>query len=276
MWATFTNHIFESSEIVANTAGLFYDGVVANISIIGLLDVVIVFALLWWVYRKLRRTDLIKILPKVFILLIFMLVARILGLWVFFYLSTGLFVIVLIALGALYAPEIKKVLEVSASLPNRNIPKSSPSTGEIQTTIKILVEAFSVLAKAKKPALVVIQADKPLNRLIENSAKMHSSLSIDLLIDFFGNGSELALGAAVVDGQKVIAAGSMLGNKKRLLFNADDPHIKRIAKDFGAVIIISNKTTGELTVIHQDHAYKHLSPKDLAQVLQTALIYSSN
>lgn len=274
MWAIFINHISESLETISNTAILFYQGVLSNISIIALIDIVLVFALLWWVYRKLRRTDLIKILPKIFILLIFMLVARILGLWVFFYLSTGLFVIVLIAIGALYAPEIKRVLEVSSPFPNRRIPKSLPSTGEMQTTIKILVEAFSVLSKAKKPALVIIKGDKPLNRLIENEAKMHASLSIDLLIDFFGNGSDLAFGATVVDGGRVVAVGSKLGNKKRLLFNADDPHIKRIAKDFGAVIIISNKTTGELTVIHQDHAYKHLTPKDLAQVLQTALLYS--
>lgn len=104
---------------------------------------------------------------------------------------------------------------------------------------------------------------------------MQMPLSIDVLIDFFGNGSKLAQGAIVVEGCKVIAGGSKLGQKKKLFFNADDPHIKRIAKDFGATFIIANKTTGELSVVDKDNVYKHLTAKDLSQVLQTALIYSS-
>lgn len=276
MWETFVNHLQTSGALLADTARLFYEGVVASISLIALVDIAVVFLLLWWIYRKLRRSDLIKILPKLFLLLMLILIARILGLWVFFYLSAGLFVVVLIALGALYAPEIKKILEADFTKGHHHPPKSLPSTGEIQTTIKILVESFAILAKAKKPALVVLQADKPLHRIIEPSAKLNSPLSIDLLIDFFGNGSELAKGATIVDGGRVIAAGSRLGGKRRLLFNEDDAYIKRIAKDFGAVIIISNKTTGEISVIHHDHAYKHLSPKDLSQVLQTVLVYSPN
>ncbi|MDD5605791.1 MAG: diadenylate cyclase [Patescibacteria group bacterium] len=274
MWETFVNHIQVSANTIINTAQLFYQGVVSNISILALIDIALVFGLLWWIYKKLRRTDLIKILPKIFILLLLVLVARILGLWVFFYLSAGLFVIVMIALGALYAPEIKKVLETDYTLPTRHVTKSAPSTAEIQTTIKILVEAFSVLAKAKKPALVALQVDKPLSRLLESDARMQANLTIEALIDFFGNGSELAKGAAVVDGSRIIAAGSKLGAKKKLLFNEDNPHIKRIAKEFGAVIIIANKTTGEIAVLHDDHVYKRLSPKDLSQVLQTVLVYS--
>jgi len=129
------------------------------------------------------------------------------------------------------------------------------------------------LVKAQKPALVVIKRDGSLTRLIENGTKMNSKVKSDLIIDFFANGSTLSKGAAVIDGDRIIAAGStLLKRGGRVLFNTNNPAIKRVAKDMGGVVVITNKTIGNIAVLTKDDIYKNLSPQELTRILQTILI----
>lgn len=273
MWATFVNHINMTFMSIGNTAGLFWDGLIAQISLLAIIDVLLVFGFLWWIYKKLRRTDLIKILPKLFLLLLIMLVARIFGLMTLFYVSGAVLVIVLLALAALYAPEIKHILEESQLIIFKDTQPTRTSTGDTQGMIKSLGEAFAVLVKAQKPALVIIKRGGSLTRLIENGTKMNSKVKSDLIIDFFANGSTLSKGAAVIDGDRIVAAGStLLKRGGRVLFNTNNPAIKRVAKDMGGVVVITNKTIGNIAVLTKDDIYKNLSPRELTRILQTILI----
>ena len=122
--------------------------------------------------------------------------------------------------------------------------------------------------------MFVIKRDKPLTRLVENGTKMNSPLRSDLLIDFFNNGSLLGRGAVIIEGNKIIAAGSTLMRPKaRVLFNPTDPTIQRVARDLNAVIVLSNRTTGDLSVVCGDNTYKNMALADLSKLLQNILVY---
>ncbi len=275
-WDIFISQIGASFQQVQETAGLFWSGLVSQFSLIGLIDLALVAYLLWWLYRKLRRTELITIAPRIFILLIIALIARILGLWALFYLTGALLIIVLLAIAALYAPEIKHILssDIRINLPATRISTPRVSTADSQTAIKTIIEALAVLARAHKPALFVIKRDKSLTRLIENGTKMNSPLRSDLLIDFFGNGSVFGKGAVIIEGNKIVAAGSTLMRPKaRVLFNPTDPTIQRIAKDLNAVVVLTNRTTGDISVVCSDNTYKNLPLNDLSKLLQNILVY---
>ncbi|MFA5009727.1 MAG: diadenylate cyclase [Patescibacteria group bacterium] len=274
-WSIFISHLTGGLVQMSETAGLFWSGLISQFSLTGLLDLILVAALLWWLYRRLRRSELIGILPRIFILLIIILVARILGFWALFYVGGALFIITLLALSALYAPEIKQVLITDLKLDHhpratiRNV-----STADYQTAIKTLVEALAVLTRAHKPALIVIKRDKPLTRLVDNGTKMNSPLRADLLIDFFANGSVLGKGAAIIDGNKIIGAGSTLfRTNARILFNPTHPMIQRAARELNAVIIIATKTTSDINVVAGDNTYKNLNLADLSKLLQNILVY---
>lgn len=273
MWATFVNHINETVMSIGNTAGLFWDGLMVQISLLVVIDVLLVFGLLWWIYKKLRRTDLIKILPKLFLLLLIMLTARILGLITLFYVSGAIIIVVILALAALYAPEIKHILEESQLIILKDAQPVRTSAGDTQGMIRALGEAFAVLVKAQKPALVIIKKGGSLARLIENGTQVNSKIKSELVIDFFASGSTLGKGAVVIEGDKIVAAGStLLKRGGRVLFNTSNPAIQRVAKDMGAVVIVANKTVGNIAVLTKDDVYKNLSPKELTRILQTILI----
>jgi diadenylate cyclase len=270
-----TSFFQSQSSQISSTAGLFWSSLTEAFSIIGAIDIFLVFAVLWWIFRRLRRTDLIKILPRLFLLLIISLAARLLGLWALFYLSGFLLLISLLAVASLYASEIKNILEIQwTKVPSDN--KAHPvSTADIQHLIKALGETMAVLVRSQKSALIIIKKDKSLTRLADNGTKMNSQVKPELLIDFFSSGSVLSRGAAIIEGNRIISAGSTLWSPNaKVLFHTNNPDVVRVAKDLGAVVIIANKTIGDINLLDGDNVYKNLSPQDLLRLLQNIFIYN--
>ena len=70
LWLKLIEQIQLSWATVESTAALFWQGIAGQFSLLGLIDIVLVFAVLWWLYKKLRRSDLIKIFPKILFLLL--------------------------------------------------------------------------------------------------------------------------------------------------------------------------------------------------------------
>lgn len=261
--------------LVGNNASQFIQTLQAGISIISLIDVVLVFWILWWLYRKLRRSDLIKILPRLFLLLIVVLLARLLGLWALFYVTGFLLLISLLSIASLYATDIKHILETNFAKLIHHHAAHPVSTADWQHMIKALSEALSVLVRSHQSALIIIKKDKPLTRLAENGTKMNSIIKPELIIDFFSSGSNLSKGAVIIEGNKIIAAGSTLWQPNaKILFNTNNPAITRAANDLRAVVIVVNRTIGDINLLTGEDSYKNLSPRDLARLLQNILIYN--
>jgi|GEM_PF-3060664 len=259
----------------ATTAQLFLNSIASQLSLIGIIDIIAIALLLGWLVRKLRRSDLIKVLPRLIFLLIAILIARLLGLWGLFYFGGALLVISLLSLATLYAPEVKGLLEVQFKR-RAHTHKAQPiSTADIQSMIKSVSEAMAVLLRSQKPVLIVIKKGKNVNRLIDNGNKMNTQLTPDLLIDLFDSGSALSKGAVVIDGNQIVASGSTLFKPNaKVLFSTTNPSVMRAAKDLKAVVIVSNKTIGDINLLDGENTYKNLSPQDLRKLLQNIFIYN--
>ncbi|HCL47468.1 TPA: hypothetical protein DHW58_00550 [Patescibacteria group bacterium] len=277
LWLKLIDQIQLSWDTAAGTAGLFWQSAAAQFTLWGLIDILLVFGLLWWLYRRLRRSDLIKIFPKILFLLLLALLARTLGLWALFIVTSSLTVVALLAIAALYAPEIKGVLETTGpKLPSFG-DQPRASVGDVQTMIRAVAEAAAVLSRGHKPALFVIKKDKSLTRLIDNGTRMHSLVKSELLIDFFGNGSVLGRGAAVIEANRIVAAGStLLQPRAKVLFSTTNPAVRKVAKDWGADVVVVNKMVGDISLIHRDDVYKDLTPSELSKRLQTIFVYPSS
>lgn len=258
----------------ASTTQLFIEVALTRLSVIGILDIVIIVAILTWLFRQLRRSDLIKVLPRLLTLLLIMLVARLLGLWSVFYLTGFLLVISLLALGSLYASEIKSILELKVAKPVDPHKAHPISTADLQTMIKAISEAMAVLVRSQKSALIVIKRHKSINRLAENGSKMNSVVKAELLIDFFTSGSNLSKGAVIIEGNRIVSAGSTLWRPNaKVLFSITNPQVMQVADDLDAIVIVANKTIGDINLLVGDDKYKNLSPQDLTRLLQNILIY---
>ncbi len=266
----------ESWRYFIGNVTLFYEYLFGSLNLIGILDLLIVVAIFWWLYKKLRRSDLIKILPSVFLLLAFTFLARLIGLWVVFYVLGFLLIFVLFAIAFMYANDIRTLLEfkgIKFNLESHHKPQHVTPL-DFHAMVKNVSEALAVLLRAGTPALIIIKKDKPVSKLIENSNKMHSTLKPELLIDFFSSKTVMSRGAAVLDGNKIVAAGSTLWRPNaKVLFSPTNKDIERVAKDLQAVAIITNKTLGSATLMYKDQVYKNLTAKDVFDLLQNIFIF---
>lgn len=274
-WDVFINHLSVSFRQISESTNLFWGGLTSQLSLVGLIDLALVIGLFWWLYRRLRRSELLAIFPRLFILLIIILIAKIFGLLALFYVGSTLLVLTLLAVAALYAPEIKHILTSDIKIAHHpRISTPHVSTADHQTAIKTIVEALAVLTRAQKPALLVLKRDKPLTRLVDTGTKMNSPLRAELLIDFFANNSDFSKGAALIDGNKIIGAGSTLfRSHAKILFNPTNPMIQRAAKDLNAVVVLSHKAVGDISVVVGENTYKNLTLADLSKLLQNILVY---
>ena len=271
-WDNVAHFFWASWQNVQTTVGLFWENILGGASLIGIIDAVLVFSVLWWIYRKFRRSDLIRIFPRLFLILLTILIARMLGLFALFYVSLFLLVIVLLAIAVLYAQEIKTVLEVPILQPVKSPERIVQHQLSSSVLSQIVIEAVAVLARAQKPALIIIRRKKPLTKLADNGTKMHSDLTSGLLIDLFSGGTGLSRGAAIIDNGKIIAAGSTLFKPKaKVLFNDADKSIRKAAKEFDAIVLVMNKPIEGISVISGEDVYKKLAPQDLKRVLGSIL-----
>jgi diadenylate cyclase len=256
---------------VVTSVSLYWQTSVSQLSLVTLVDLGLVALLLWWIYRRLRRSELIRVLPRLIALMAVVLVARLLGLWALYYFGGSLLVISILALAALYAPDFKMLIEgpkgIGRTTPIRLNDNATPA--EVQTMIKHLVSALSVLSRNRTPAIFVVRRDKPVGRLIETGTKMEAPIEPGLLIDLFTPGGTFAKGAAILDGAKLVGAGSsLLRMGARIPFDPDFHMIRRVASDFGAVVVVIGKSGEEITLLHRDQIYRRLEPQDLQGVLQ--------
>lgn len=258
---------------IANVT-LFYEYLFGSINLVGILDLLIVIGIFWWLYKKLRRSDLIKILPSLFILLALTFLARLIGLWVVFYVLGFLLIFVLFAIAFMYANDIRALLEFKGIKFTTEHKTHTSTPLDFHAMIKNVSEALAVLLRAGTSALIIIKKDKPLAKLIENGNKMHSTLKPELLIDFFSSKTVMSRGAVVLEGNKILAAGSTLWRPNaKVLFSPSNKDIERVARDLQAVAIITNKTLGSMTVMYKDQVYKNLTAKDVFDLLQNIFVF---
>ncbi len=261
-WQADLQHIVSSAQIMVETIS-------QNLSPLTAVDILLTFILLWWLYRKLRRTELIKVLPRVILLLIGLLASYIIGASVLFYVFTGLLLMTLVATGSLYAPEIRILLQghVAESAPGSRI-----TTAGQQGVIKVISHAAETLLNARKPALFIIKKGKPLTRLAEQGLKLNLPLKAENLVDAYLTKGEAANGAAVIEGGRLIALGASLKPRTRVQFTPGSATLKDTVKEFNAVAIVVNHIGGGISLLYQNHAHKHLAVRDLEKMLESILI----
>ena len=263
------------ADAVVTNALLFWNTITHTLTLAGVIDILLVSALLWWLYRHLRKSDLIKVFPRLLFLLITILISHLLGFVALAYLAGGLFVLSILAIASLYAADIKKILE--QALPAAHpVHRAEPHTlADTQTMVSVVSEALAVLMHSQKSALVVIKHDRSLSRLVANGTKMDTKAKANLIIDFFSSATTLSRGAVVIEGDRIVAAGSRLWRSHaKVLFHTNNPDIVKVAEDLGAVVVLYSKALSGIALMYRDQIYTGLNAPDLKRQLHNILLHS--
>ena len=180
-------------------------------------EVLIIFGMLYVLYRKfIKGTQSEKLVKGLFILLFAWIFSEVLIKFNLQLLGVFLRTMVnVIMFGAviIFQPEIRKFL---GYLVQSNIFKNSlfskRETRHIEkiNVIKELIEAVKYLAKTHTGALIVLERDDSVHTYSDVGTQIDGNVSTELLLTIFHTNTPLHDGAVVISGEKIRSAGVLL------------------------------------------------------------------
>lgn len=211
-----------------------FDGIVLLIR--KLADVLIVWMVLYYVLKNLRKNVKMVLLFKGIIFIIMLkFIAYLLNLVTINFLLDYVIEWAPIALIIIFQPEIRNVLEQlgrSQLLGRHKI----LTVDEREKVVYEIMGAVEYLKKMRIGALIVIERDNSLTDYIEKSKKIYGDISSELLISIFFPNNPLHDGGLIIQGDKITSAGAVFPTSDNLRIS------KRLGTRHRAALGISEET----------------------------------
>jgi diadenylate cyclase len=213
-----------------------------------LLDVAVVAVLIYWGYLLLRQTRAMRIVYGLVFLVVIMLLARLLDLVLLNWLLKYFMTMLVVAIPVVFQPELRNALEKlgrSGFIADLNRP-------DLQTdNLDQITTAVKQMSSQKIGALIILQRKTGLRDYIEKGILLNAKVSIELLCSIFFPKSPLHDGAAVIIGNKIIAASVMLPVSEHELSSKLGSRHRAgvgITENSDAVAIIVSEETGAVSL----------------------------
>ena len=245
---------------------------------IDFIDIILVAAIMFWIYRATRGTNAPYIITGIIMIYLMWVVVRTLNMEL---LSSilGQFVSVgVIALIIVFQPEIRRFLQkIGMSQKRFNFIYRIFNHGSkiSDTNLQPLVVACREMADAKIGALIVIGQQSDLSLIVEGGIILDAKISAPLVRNIFFKNSPLHDGAIVIEGDRIMAARCILP-----VTQSDVP------KSFGtrhraaigmseisdAIILVVSEETGSISIANNGRINLDINPDRLGTILQKYLI----
>ncbi|MBN2020341.1 MAG: diadenylate cyclase CdaA [Sedimentisphaerales bacterium] len=187
------------------------------------------------------------------------------------YLYKGFLVGVLIIAVAAFQPEIRRAL-MRLGQPTFLI----GSSRQVVKTAEEIVGAVTELAGSKTGAIIVIERRVALGEFIETGVRLDSNVSAELLKTIFYPGTALHDMAAVIRGDRIVAAsvqlplaepgsvdGVQLGSRHRAAIG--------ITAGSDAVCVVVSEETGIISVASEGKLTRNIKTEELRDILANAM-----
>ncbi len=227
-----------------------FDGIV--ILLRKLLDVLLVWWLLYYILKNLRKNVKMVLLFKgILILLVLKIISDFLNLVTINYLLDYVIMWGPLALIIIFQPEIRNVLEQlgRSQLLGRH---KVLTVDEREKVVYEIVQALDYCKKARIGVLITIERDHSLNDYIEKSKKIYADISSDLLISIFFPNNPLHDGGVIIQGDKVTSAGAVFPTSDNLKISKRLGTRHRaalgISEETDCISLIASEETGRLSI----------------------------
>jgi diadenylate cyclase len=246
-------------------------GIISTISLLDLLDMIIVAFVLYKLYVMIRDTRALALLKGLIVLLIATVISKWLGLNVINWLLNKTMTVVLVALPVVFQPELRRTLE---QLGRGKLFKKSVflDEQEQETLLEELGKAVAVLAKNKIGALVVLERETGLSDYIETGIKVDGLVSNEFLINIFIPNTPMHDGAAILRGDRIMAAGCLLPLTDDRSLNKELGTRHRaaigITEQTDAAVVVVSEETGIISLARGGRLVRDLDAESLKEKLR--------
>lgn len=241
---------------------------------IDLIDIFLVAAILFWIYRATRGTNAPYIITGIIMIYLMWVVVRTLNMEL---LSSilGQFVSVgVIGMLIVFQPEIRRFLQMigmrqkGLNFISRIFNRNNSTSTQI---IAPIVTACREMSATKTGALIVIGRQSDLKLITEGGIAVDARISTPLLENIFFKNAPLHDGAVVIEGDRVVAAKCILpvtqsdvpksyGTRHRAAIG--------MSEISDAIILVVSEETGGISIAQNGTLTRDIAPEELTRILQ--------
>lgn len=236
-----------------------------------LIDVLLVWLVLYYILKNLRKNVKMVLLFKgILIIIVLKIVSDLLNLVTIGYLLDYVITWGPLALIVIFQPEIRNVLEHlgRSQLLGRH---KMLTVDEREKMVYEIINAMEVLKKERIGALMVIERDNSLAEYIQRSKKVYADISSDLLVSIFFPNNPLHDGGVIIQGDKITSAGAVfptsdstkiskrLGTRHRAALG--------ISETGDCIVLVVSEETGRLSVALNGELKYNLTLDEVKMIL---------
>lgn len=244
---------------------------------IDLVDIFLVATVMYWIYRTTKGTNAPYILTGIIVIYFVWVVVRTLNMELLSSILGQIISVGVIALVIIFQPEIRRFLQM-IGMRQKSLGFISRifSMGEdiAVTHIAPIVTACREMAETKTGALIVIGQHSDLKLITEGGIAIDARVSTSLLKNIFFKNAPLHDGAAVIEGDRVVAAKCILpvtqtdvpkhyGTRHRAAIG--------LSEISDAIVVVVSEETGAISIAQGGNIRRNIEPEMLQQVLQRYL-----
>lgn len=250
-----------------------FESLIKTISVVRIIDIVIVWWLLYRLMMLIRGTKAVTLLRGVGIVIAVKLISWYVGLTTISWLTDQIINWGVIALVVVFQPEIRRGLE---HLGRSALFKQKQAYQQETRLINELDDAIQYMSKRHIGALISIEMETGLEEYIETGIKIDAEVSSQLLINTFIPNTPLHDGAVIIKDARLAAAAAYLPL-------SDNPTIPKelgtrhrasvgISEVTDALTIVVSEETGDVSITRNAELMQSLSREDYCKYLTRQLV----
>ncbi len=235
-----------------------------------LLDIGVVTVLFYCLFMTIQGTRAVQLIKGLVILVLVVVLSNWLQLHALSWLLNQLWAASLVALAVIFQPELRRALEQIGRSRLYIKPFENTDT-DLQNVHEAVIKAAVEESKHNVGMLLVLEREIGLNDYVATGIKMDCLVSEQTLINIFVHNTPLHDGAAIIRGNRILAAACFLplSDNPNLDMSFGTRHRSGIglSEVSDALIVIVSEETGAISVAKDGHIYVNLDEKALRQHL---------
>ena len=233
----------------------------STVGFLDVIDILLVAIILYKFYEMLQDTRAIALVKGVGVLALLTAACNLLELHVVYWVLQKAMAVLLVALPIVFQPELRRTLE---HLGQGRLFGSSAviNDEEARRIVNEIDKAVSSMSRNRIGALLVFERNMGLKDICDTGIHIDGLITSDFLINVFIPNTPLHDGAAVIRGQRMIAAGCLLPltDNRSLSTELGTRHRAAIglSEQCDALILVVSEETGTISIAEDGRIRRHL------------------
>ncbi len=253
------------------------------IRFVDVLDIILVSAILYYLFIFIKERRAGKLAAGVFALLIGLMVSDFLGMKVLNFIISSIVQVGLIALVIIFQPELRSMLEKVGGNSIKGLGRfvdTKTQQESIEKAIDAICTAAAELSESHTGALLAIEQDTKLGDEIKTGVSIDASVNSFLIRNIFFDKAPLHDGAMIIRGDRIVACGCFLplSSTQDIMQDLGTRHRAALglSENSDAIIIVVSEETGVISVANEGHLLRSFDRYSLKEYLLSRMIEKNN